>query len=98
MIKFVFHTVIHIVVLAIGFGIGIHFATQHPQAANSLDAAQEREFLQAQADISQATASKLDQLCNRKNGATADELNALKAQQQQALANLKDKISKISSN
>ncbi len=95
MIKFVFHTVVHLVVLAIGFGIGIHVATRNPEAAKSIDATEERAFLQAQADICQSTETKLDQLSNNKNGATADELASLKQQQQDALAKLKAKIAAI---
>ena len=98
MIKFVFHTIVHLVVLVIGIGIGIHFAAQHPDAAQSLDAAQERDFLQAQATIIQGTEAKIDQLSNNKNGATADELAALKADQQKALDNLNGKISAIRGN
>ena len=96
MIKFVCHTIIHLLVLVIGIGIGIHFAAQHPDAAQNLNAAEERKFLQAQADITQATETKLDQLCNSNNGATSDELASLKQQQQDALAKLKAKISSIS--
>jgi hypothetical protein len=95
MIKFVFHTVVHLVVLVIGIFIGIHFAARHPDAAQSINATEERDFLQAQADICQSTETKLDQLSNNKNGATADELASLKQQQQDALAKLKAKIAAI---
>jgi len=98
MIKFVIHTIINLVILGIGFGLGVHFSTQHPQAAQSLNAAEERDFLQAQATIIQGTEAKLDQLSNNKNGATADEIAQLKQQQQQALQNLQNKISSIGAN
>jgi predicted PurR-regulated permease PerM len=92
MIKFVFHTVIHIVVLAIGIFIGIKISAQNPQAANTINVVGTRDMLQAEAQIRQATLDKLNQYCNNNSGATAQELAKIRDEQQDALNQVQAKL------
>jgi hypothetical protein len=48
--------------LVIGFGGGVYWGHQNPDAAGKLSAAEEKQFLQAQLAITQKIQAKLDSL------------------------------------
>jgi hypothetical protein len=93
--------------LGIGFGSGVFYSVHHPDDAANLAAQEQASFLKAQADITQATKSKLDQLINRQHQ-TGDssttspsvdpDLQDLQQKAQKQLNDLHARLNKLGNN
>jgi hypothetical protein len=93
--------------IAGGFGGGIYWAHHNPEAAAKISAEEEKRFLEAQLAITQKIQGKLESLQNKTasskgnsflgggSGASAAEVNDVKADAQKQEAELKQKIAQL---